>query len=222
MITLAGALTATTGGTVGAVGAPNSDFDGDGRANLFTSDADVIGTTAAFLQHLGWRRGEPWIKEVRVPTQLAWEQADLSIQHPRSKWATWGVKNADGSALKSDDMPASLLLPMGRKGPAFLAFNNFKIYLEWNNSLTYGTTAAYLATRIGGASLMRGRERKFPRLSAPQVREMQRILTRRGFDVGKADGIIGALTRKAVRTMQLKYGLPADSYPTPALLSKLR
>ncbi len=198
------------------------DFDGDGHANLFKSEADIIGTTAAFIQHLGWRRGEPWLQEVRVPAKLPWQEADLSIQHPRSKWTAWGVRNADGSALKRDSMPASLLLPMGRKGPAFLAYNNFKVYVEWNNSLTYATTAAYLATRIAGAPTMRGRNRDIPGLSASGVRELQRILSRRGFDVGKADGIIGAKTRKAVRTMQLKYGLPADSYPTAALLRKLR
>lgn len=198
------------------------DYDGDGHANLFKSNGDIIGTTAAFIKHLGWRRGEPWIIEVRVPGKLPWEEADLAIQHPRSQWAAWGVKRINGSPLQADDLPASLLLPMGRKGPAFLAFNNFKVYLEWNNSLTYATTAAYLATRIAGASSMRGRDRDVPGLSPDGVRELQRILARRGFDVGKADGIIGAKTRAAVKAMQIKFGFPADSYPTPGLLRKLR
>ncbi len=198
------------------------DFDGDGRRNLFSSSADIIGTTAAFIQHLGWRRGEPWLQEVRVPAKLPWDQADLAIKHPRSQWAQWGVKRADGSALPADELPASLLLPMGRFGPAFLAYPNFNVYLEWNQSLNYSTTAAYLATRMGGAGPMRGRDRKVPTLSLGQAKELQRILTRRGFDVGKIDGIIGAKTRAAVKTMQKKYGMPADSYPTPALLSRLR
>ena len=198
------------------------DYDGDGRANLFKSNGDIIGTTAAFINHLGWRRGEPWLVEVRVPGKLPWKEADLTIQHPRSTWAKWGVTNADGGPLKSDSLPASLLLPMGRFGPAFLAFNNFKVYLEWNHSLTYATTAAYLATRMSGAKTMKGRERKFPRLSAEEVQQLQRILIRNGYDVGKPDGIIGAKTRAAVKAMQIKFGFAADSYPTPALLRKLR
>ena len=198
------------------------DFDGDGRRNLFRSNADIIGTTAAFIEHLGWRRGEPWLEQVRVPRKLPWEEADLAVKHPRSQWAEWGVKRIDGSPLPADNAPASLLLPMGRFGPAFMAYKNFDIYLEWNQSLNYSTTAAYLATRIGGAGPMVGRNRKIPALSLRQAKELQRILTRRGFDVGKIDGIIGAKTRAAVKTMQKKFGMPADSYPTPALLSRLR
>ena len=198
------------------------DFDGDGRANLFSSSADIIGTTAAFIQHLGWRAGEPWLQQVRVPRKLPWKEADLAIKHPRSQWVQWGVTRVDGSALPADDAPASLLLPMGRFGPAFLAYKNFDVYLEWNQSLNYATTAAYLATRMGGAGPMVGRDRKIPILSLGQAKELQKILTRRGFDVGKIDGIIGAKTRAAVKSMQIKYGLPADSYPTPSLLNKLR
>ncbi len=198
------------------------DYDDDGTRNLFASDADIIGTTAAFIKHLGWRRGEPWIQEVRVPPQLPWEKADLSIKLPRSQWAEWGVTAADGNPLKSDDLPASLLLPMGHKGPAFLAYPNFNIYVEWNNSLTYCITAAYLATRIKGAGSMQGRDRKIPILSVDEAKQVQRILTKRGYDVGKIDGIIGAKTRSAVKEMQIKYGLPADSFPTPVLLGHLR
>lgn len=198
------------------------DYDGDGARNLFASDPDIIGTTAAFIKHLGWRRGEPWLQEVNVPRKLPWEKADLSVKLPRLQWAEWGVTAADGSPLKSDAMPASLLLPMGHKGPAFLAYPNFDIYVEWNNSLTYCITAAYLATRISGANSMQGRDRDIPLLSIDEAKQVQRILTKRGYDVGKIDGIIGAKTRSAVKEMQIKYGLPADSFPTPELLSRLR
>jgi membrane-bound lytic murein transglycosylase B len=84
-----------------------------------------------------------------------WDQADLTIKLPRSKWAQLGVTYPDGKPLPNDDMPASLLLPMGRTGPAFLAYPNFAAYTEWNNSLIYSTTAGYLATRIAGAPPMR-------------------------------------------------------------------
>jgi peptidoglycan hydrolase-like protein with peptidoglycan-binding domain len=119
-------------------------------------------------------------------------------------------------------MPASLILPMGRNGPAFLAYANFKIYTEWNQSLVYATTAAYLATRLAGASRVDAGRGETDGLGFNETRELQQLLARRGYDVGKIDGIVGAQTRAAVRDMQKKVGLPADAYPTPELLSRLR
>jgi hypothetical protein len=199
------------------------DYDGDGRRNLIRSVPDVLASTANYLQHLGWKRGQPWLQEVRVPTNLPWEQADLSIQHPRSQWARWGVTRADGKPLEGDAMAASLVLPMGRFGPAFLAFDNFKVYTEWNNSLIYSLTAGYYATRLAGAPpYHRGLGAKIPGLSADEVRELQTLLAKRGFDVGRIDGILGLKSRQAVRTMQIKLKLPADSWPTDELLGRLR
>lgn len=198
------------------------DYNNDGRANLFRSDADVIGSTANYMRDLGWQANQPWIREVRVPRKMPWKESGLDIKHPRSQWIKWGVRSADGKPLKNDAMPASLLLPMGRLGPAFLAYPNFDIYLKWNQSLNYATTAAYLATRIDGAPVMRKPSPNVRILSVDQAKELQRRLKRRGFDVGEIDGIIGAKTRAAVKTMQIKYGLPADSYPTPGLLNRLR
>ena len=130
------------------------DYDGDGHRNLIKSVPDVIGSTGKYLVHLGWKRGEPWLQEVRVPHNLKWQEADLTIQHPRSQWASWGVTRANGQALQSDNMKASLVLPMGRFGPAFLAYDNFQAYLKWNASLMYSLTAAYYATRLDGAPAM--------------------------------------------------------------------
>jgi hypothetical protein len=174
------------------------------------------------MQKLGWRRGEPWLQEVRVPAQLPWEQADVEIQQPRSQWARWGVTAASGGPLPADNLAASLILPMGRNGPAFLAYPNFKVYLEWNQSLIYATTAAYLATRLAGAQRVSPGRGEVESLSFNETRELQQLLARRGYDVGKTDGIVGSQTRAAVRDMQKKIGLPADSYPTPELLSRLR
>ena len=136
------------------------DYDGDGKRNLIKSVPDVIGSSGKYLVHLGWKRGEPWLQEVRVPANLPWKEADLSVQHPRSKWAAWGVTRADGRPLPNDNMPASVVLPVGRFGPAFLAYDNFQAYLKWNNSLNYSLTAAYYATRLDGAPAMnKGTER---------------------------------------------------------------
>jgi lytic murein transglycosylase len=198
------------------------DYDGDGRIDLFRDDADVIGSTANYMKHLGWRANEPWLEEVVITRDLPWEQADLAIKLPRSQWNAWGLKYRDGSPVPKDNMPASLLLPMGRNGPAFLAYPNFDIYTEWNNSLTYATTAAYLATRIDGAPAMSHGRGHVPDLSDADTKEVQRLLAARGYDVGKIDGLVGEKTRAAVKEMQLKFKMPADSYPTPEFLSALR
>lgn len=198
------------------------DFDGDRHANLFRSDADIIGSTANYMKHLGWRAGEPWLEEVAVTRDLPWKEADLAIKHPRSTWSKWGVVTRNGRPLKADNMRASLLLPMGRNGPAFLAYDNFGVYLQWNQSLNYATTAAYLATRIAGASAMSSGRGPTEDLSDEQTKELQSLLTKRGYDIGAIDGLVGEKTRAAVKAMQIKYDLPADSYPTPELLGLLR
>jgi lytic murein transglycosylase len=201
------------------------DYDGDGKRNLLRSAPDVLASTANYLLGLGWKRGEPWLTEVRVPTSMPsnfpWDQADLDIKLPRAKWASFGVTLPDGRPLPADNLPASLLLPMGRLGPAFLVYANFDIYLQWNNSLVYSTTAAYLATRIAGAApLHRGNPP--PALPFAEIKDMQAMLSRSGRDVGAIDGFAGLKTRQAVKAMQLKYGLPADSYPTAELLARMR
>src|SRR6516165_9909381 len=148
------------------------DYDGDGRRNLIKSVPDVIGSTGKYLVHLGWKRGEPWLHEVHVPASLPWKEADLSVQHPRSEWVSWGVVRADGKALPSDNLPASVVLPVGRFGPAFLAYDNFQAYLKWNQSLNYSLTAAYYATRLDGAPPMhKGDGHSIPKISFEETRE---------------------------------------------------
>ncbi len=198
------------------------DYDGDGRRDLLKSIPDVIGSTAAFIQFLGWERGQPWLQEVRVPANLPWDQADLAIQLPRSKWISMGVVAIDGKPMPADDMPASLLLPMGRFGPAFLVYPNFQVYLKWNQSLNYSITAAHLAMRLAGAPAMTRASAPIPELDAAQGKELQQLLTRRGYFDGEIDGKIGAATRAGVKKAQMQFGLPANSYPTPELLERLR
>src|SRR4051812_32127551 len=197
------------------------DYDGDGKRNLIRSASDVIGSTGKYLVHLGWKRGEPWMQEVRVPQNLKWDQADLTIQHPRSQWAAWGVTRANGQPL-SGNLKASLVLPMGRFGPAFLAYDNFQAYLKWNQSLNYCITAAHLAARLNGAPPFGRGNAQVPEWSFQQMKELQQMLARRGFAVGEIDGKLGAATRAGVKAAQMKLGLPADSYPTQELVERLR
>jgi lytic murein transglycosylase len=198
------------------------DYDGDGRRNLIRSAADVVGSSGKYLLELGWKRGEPWLQEIRVPANLQWKEADLSVQHPRSKWATWGVTFANGKPLPNDNVPTSVVLPVGRFGPAFLAYDNFQAYLKWNQSLNYSLTAAYLANRIDGAPPLNKGNTAIPKVTFEEQREIQQILEKRGYDVGRIDGVLGLKTRIAIRDVQIKFGLPADGWPTPELLARLR
>ena len=167
------------------------DYDGDGKRNLLRSAADVIGSTGNYLVSLGWKRGEPWLQEIRVPPNLPWKETGLDVKQPRGQWAQWGVTYPDGRALPNDNMPTSVLLPMGRFGPAFLAYDNFQVYLKWNNSAVYSTTAAYYATRLAGAPAMGKGAGTVAPISMDQTRELQQLLIRQGYDVGGADGKLG-------------------------------
>jgi hypothetical protein len=197
------------------------DGDGDGRRDLIRSVPDTLASAGNFLQQLGWRRGEPWLQEVHVPQTLPWQEADLNIKHPVSQWVKWGVKPAYGQ-LPAGTMEASLILPMGRHGPAFLAYPNFQAFLGWNAAYVYSTTVAYFATRLNGAPVVdhEGAKQIVP-LTTEQVTEMQRLLNKHGWDVGEPDGKVGNATRTAVKNAQIKFGLPADSYPDAELLRRL-
>ena len=197
------------------------DFDGDGRRDLVSDVPDALASTANYIKSLGWRGGEPWLEEVRVSESVPWQESARAIKQPRSFWGAVGVTRADGSALPSDRTPAALLLPMGRLGPAFLAYENFGIYWEWNQSSNYSLSAAYFATRLGGAPrLNRGDAPAI--LSADEMREVQERLNAMGHDAGEPDGRLGEITRNAVKQAQLAFGLPADGYPTRELLQRLR
>jgi lytic murein transglycosylase len=197
------------------------DYDGDGRRDLVGSAPDSLASAANYMRAKGWQPGQPWLEEVIVPPNLPWDQADVTIQRPRLFWSRYGVTYRNGKPVPGDNVPTALVLPMGRDGPAFLAYPNFiDVYLDWNNSLVYSTTAAYYATRLGGAPpLRRGNPEPF---TAAETKQLQTLLARQGFDVGKIDGVIGANTREAIRTVQVKYGLPADSYPSHELLRRLQ
>ncbi|WP_397543636.1 lytic murein transglycosylase [Roseovarius salis] len=194
------------------------DGDGDGHVRLKTSAVDALMSGARMLQHLGWRANEPWLQEVQVPRNLDWSQTGLRTRKPAAEWAGLGVQPRHGRI--AGQLPASLILPQGHKGPAFLAYPNFRVFFEWNQSFTYVLTAAYFANRLEGAPVFDAGAPE-PGLSGGQMKALQRKLRARGYDVGGVDGILGAGTRAAVQDMQEKLGMPADAWPTPALLNRL-
>ncbi|BCH15986.1 MULTISPECIES: lytic murein transglycosylase [unclassified Mesorhizobium] len=196
------------------------DGDGDEVIDLRGSAPDVIMTTANKIASRGWKRDQPWIEEVRVPDDLPWDQTGRTNKLPLTQWAQWGVTYPNGTPLTDNDLKAGLALPMGRNGPAFLVYDNFDVYLEWNQSFTYALTAANLAARLAGAPQFDPRNPE-PGLNGDQMRALQTKLEARGHDVGTVDGILGTNTREAIRKEQMRLGLPVDGWPTPELLAKL-
>ncbi|MDG4856088.1 MULTISPECIES: lytic murein transglycosylase [unclassified Mesorhizobium] len=196
------------------------DGDGDGKVDLRKSVADVIMTTADKILSRGWKRDQPWVEEVRVPDDMPWDQTGRTNKLPLSQWAQWGVTNPDGTPLVDNGLKAGLALPMGRKGPAFLTYDNFDVYLEWNQSFTYALTAAVLATRLAGAPQFDPRKPE-PGLNGDQMKALQTKLEAKGYDVGTVDGILGTNTREAIRKEQMRLGMAVDGWPTPELLAKL-
>ncbi len=195
------------------------DGDGDGIVDLKGSSPDALMTGANVLSSLGWRPNEPWLQEIVVPADLDWSQTGLNHKASVRDWAARGVRAREGS-LGPSNLQASVLLPMGRDGPAFLAYPNFEVYFDWNKSFVYVTTAAYFATRLGGAAVYDAGN-PTPALTGPQMQQLQQKLIQRGHDVGGIDGILGAMTRAAVQAEQVRLGMPADAWPTQELLNRL-
>ncbi len=194
------------------------DGDGDGLILLKTSQADAILSGARMLQHHGWRPNEPWLAEISVPDDFDWSLTGLETEKTTEDWAALGVTPRNGPLAPG--LSASILLPQGRKGPAFLVYPNYRVLFEWNKSFVYVTTAAYFATRIEGAEPYAAGEPD-PALSLEDMKSLQEKLTALGHDVGKIDGILGAGTRAAVQKEQVRLGLPADGWPTMDLLGAL-
>lgn len=218
----------TTGAWAGEIGmvqmlpadilARGVDGDGDGVVSMKTSAPDALLSGANMLSSLGWRPNEPWMQEVTLPAGMDWSLTGVDKTLSTADWASLGVQPRSGSLPKG--LSASVLLPQGRKGPAFLVYPNFAVLFNWNKSFVYVTTAAYFATRLEGAKPYLAGDPE-PGLSGKEMQALQKKLAARGYDVGKIDGILGAQTRTAVQAEQARLGLPADAWPTRALLDAL-
>ncbi len=193
------------------------DGDGDGHVSLKTSEADALMSGGKMLHSLGWRAGEPWLAEVTLPRDFDWSLTGLETTKPVTEWQSLGVSARSGAL--DETLEASILLPQGRGGPAFVAYPNFRVYFDWNQSFVYVMTAAYFATRLEGAPVYDAGS-PAQGLSGEQMKALQTKLQARGFDVGKIDGILGSGTRAAVRAEQARLGMAVDGWPTPELLAK--
>lgn len=201
------------------------DFDGDGRRDIWNSPADALASTAHYLQSSGWQKGQPWGVEVQLKSGFDYALADASTRKTVGEWLSLGMTTSNGKALPygSEQLSASLLLPAGYRGPAFLILDNFRAVLKYNNSSSYALAVNLLSERFGGAGQIDG---TWPKDDLPLSRseriELQTLLSTHQYEAGNPDGIIGANTRKAIRSAQQALGWPADGYPTHKLLESLR
>ena len=198
------------------------DADGDGKRDIWGSPADVMASTANFLARSGWRSGEPWGTEVRLPDGFDVGRADPQIRQSSAQWAADGVRSIDGKPLP-ELADGAVLLPAGARGPAFLVGANFRAILRYNNSTSYALAVSLLAQRLaGGPAVLAAWPRELQALSRTQLLDLQTALNARGFDAGLPDGLNGPATRDALRRYQRSVGLPADGYPTLELLQRLQ
>ncbi|MNF52831.1 Membrane-bound lytic murein transglycosylase B precursor [compost metagenome] len=200
------------------------DFDGDGRRDLWTSSADALASAAHYLQASGWQKGQPWGYEVRLPQAFDYSLADPEVRRSLAEWTALGIEplTPPSQQLASETM-ATLLLPAGHRGPAFLLLSNFRSILKYNNSTSYALAIGLLSDSLrGGEGVRAAWPREERQLGRSERIELQELLAQNGLEPGPADGIIGANTRKAVRAFQLRLGWPADGYPTQELLVRLR
>lgn len=199
------------------------DWDGDGRRDIWGDDpSDALASTAAYLKHFGWTEGQPWGVEVALPEGFDYLLADRAVTKSSAEWADLGVTALDGGAV-ADHGPASILLPAGAEGAAFMIFPNFAVIERYNTADAYVIGVGHLADRIGGAGEI---QQDWPRedraLSFDERIELQTLLTEAGFDTQKIDAKIGPLTVNAVRSYQKAEGIVPDGYASPRLLARLR
>ena len=199
-----------------------SDGDGDGRINLWRSVPDALASAANLLARQGWKSGQPWGYEVRLPADFAYEDADTATQKPSREWRARGVRTANGDPVPASDESAAIYLPAGARGPAFLLFSNFNVILKYNNAASYALAVGLLADRMTGGGVIK---RAWPRDERPLSRDerirFQTGLARAGFDPGEPDGVLGRRTRAALRQYQKSRGVIVDGFATAALLERL-
>ena len=195
------------------------DQDGDDQIDLQSSAPDALMTAGNTLNKLGWKPYQPWLIEIIVPQNLNWAETGLNNWKALTEWKRLGVQIRNGT-WPDESLKSAVLLPHGKNGPAFFAFPNYQIYLQWNKSFIYSTTSAFFATLLAGEP-MYYEGNPSPPLSDDELKRLQTALTERGYDVGAIDGIIGAKTRSAIQKEQIRLNLPADAWPTKELLSLL-
>lgn len=199
------------------------DFNGDGRKDIWNSIPDALGSTANYLNGFGWRNGETWGYEVKLPNGFDFAAARQLEKAPLNQWQRMGVARVSGRPFPRPDDLGRLYMPAGANGPVFLLLPNFDVIKRYNNSDSYALAVGHLADRIiGGGGFATPWPAGDYALSKAQRTEMQALLNRAGYDVGTPDGVIGPRTRAAVMAYQSRVGLPADGHVSGLLFDRLK
>lgn len=200
------------------------DYDGDGHRDIWHSLPDIFASAANYLSQEGWKGDRTWGRQVSLPIEFDYSLASLGEHKTLGEWAALGLRREDGGPLPLvDGIEASLVLPAGQRGPAFLIYENFRTILVWNRSILYALSVGHLADRINGAPALSAASLPDEEpLSLKSIEEMQALLNARGYEAGKPDGLVGPKTREALRAFQAAQGLPADGYPTKEVIDLLR
>jgi lytic murein transglycosylase len=199
------------------------DFTGDGKRDIWSDNpSDAFASTAAYLARFGWVKGQPWGVEVSLPRGFNYGLASRRIKKSPAQWAALGVKGINGRAVPNHGT-GSILLPAGGNGAAFMVFKNFQVIERYNAADAYVIGVGHLSDRIkGGKPIQHPWPRSDRELSFRERQEMQKRLTRQGFDTKGVDGKIGPNTSAAVRAYQVATGLVPDGHASLSLLKRLR
>lgn len=203
------------------VAAYGIDADQNGKLDLWGSKADIFHSSANFLKRIGWHKGEKWGREVTIPADFNFALASLKIKKSVKQWQDLGVRNTQGGDLPNSSLEASLILPMGFEGPAFLVYRNFHAILRWNRSILYAISVGHLSDKLLNNQTLIAKPVTEPSLNRADVTFIQTRLNSLGFNTGKPDGISGPKTRNATREFQQSNNLPVDGYVGYKLLQKL-
>jgi len=199
------------------------DGDQDGRIDIWNSLPDVFHSAANFLSQSGWQGDQRWGREVILPRNFDYSQTGSGVRKSLQEWSDRGVLRVDGSALPIvAGMDASIILPAGAAGPAFLAYANFRATMNYNPSTFYALTVGHLADRYNGGRPIQRMPEDEQSMSVVEVTELQSLLNAAGYDSGAPDGRVGPQTRGAIRAYQSDLGLPMDGYASKALLDDLQ
>ena len=221
-----------TGSWAGAMGAvqfmPTNviaygvDANNDGKVDLWNEKADIYASAANFLNKLGWKKGEKWGREALIPKNFDYQLTGLNNEKTVNEWAALGVRRGNNSNLPKSNFKASLIVPMGHRGPAFLVYRNFDTIMGWNRSILYALSVAYLSDRLNGNAKLSAKTIDEPLLSKEDIMQIQNTLNLLGYDTGTPDGMAGSKTRKATRQFQSDIGLTADGYVGYELFQQLQ
>jgi membrane-bound lytic murein transglycosylase B len=198
------------------------DGDGDGQIDLWGSERDALASGANFLRGLGWQSGERWGRQVRLPEGFPYELTGLQPPKTLAFWAEQGVTRLDGGQLPALDLEASILLPAGHRGLAFMVYENFRVAMRWNQSQSYALSVGLLADQLVDMPPLKDTVFHEQTLAKADLETAQAKLNALGYAAGEPDGILGSRTRAALRAFQLDNALPADAYPDPTTLAALK